>query len=216
MVTIVPQVTITTELVGDDLIVTAAVTEGPIGTTPVRIDLSVSPGGVRKTGRITLPAGASEGNTYPKAFEGLPSGSHTLSATVAGISAGIVRLAEVQESEAGVTVAPKVTLSLVAGDSAGTVRARAHIDEGTLEGSGVVITAVLLDGPGTASATEALSGLSGSRGAVEEVMVTGLQSGVWVLDESSIVEPGGDNSDCRYKWCDHRSAGDTHARTGWG
>ena len=191
MVTIVPQVTITTELVGDDLVVTAAVTDGPIGAAPVRIELSVSPGGGSKTGRITLPAGASEGKTYTKVFEGLPSGRHIISATVADTSAGTVRLAEVQELEADVTVAPKVTLSLAAGDSAGTVRARAHIDEGTLEGSGVVITAVLLDGLGTASATEALPELSGSSGAVQEVMVTGLQSGVWVLDENRIAEPAG-------------------------
>ena len=77
-----PLVTLTHELVGDDLTVTAGVTDGPIGTAAVRIRLSV--GGTAPDKSITISARAREGQTRTQTFTDLTPGAYELSAIVVG------------------------------------------------------------------------------------------------------------------------------------
>ena len=110
-VTILPLVTITYADPGDtdNLVVTARVTDGPIGAGAVVITVSVAPGGTPNTATITLGADAVEDATETHTFVDLPPGDHTLSATVAGTSVGKARLATIATPT--FTVLPTISLT---------------------------------------------------------------------------------------------------------
>ena len=109
--TILPLVTITGALDPsdtDNLVVTATVTEGPIGASAVPITVSVASGGVSNSATIPLAANAVEDATETHTFVDLPPGDHTLAATVAGTS---VRLAPIADPDFSVRIKPTIIVT---------------------------------------------------------------------------------------------------------
>ena len=187
-VTILPEVTITSMLDRDDmdnLIVTATVSDGPIGAADVSLELSVSPGRTPNTATIIIPKATAEGQTVTYPFENLPAGAHTISATVGDSSRDAVRLVA---SAVTITVLPRVSLTLAPGTTPGTATATAEITYGTIDSPGVDIAAIIT-GPSPARAEQALPTLSGSSGTQVVFTFLDLRPGVWALDSSTIRTP---------------------------
>ena len=186
--TILPLVTVTAALAPDDMdnvIVTATVSEGPIGAVdvPLKIELldssSMPIADQEKT--LTFARGSSASQTAE--FADVPSGAIGIRASAPPDTLRITN------SGASVTVLPKVSLTL-ASSGGETATATARITDGTLN-SPVDITAHIM-GPGGATAMGEIRALSsGSIGKMETATITRLQSGSWALDSSKISAPAG-------------------------
>ena len=178
-VTILPQVTITHSLDGDDLTVTATVSAGPIGAEPVDIALAVDPDGTSSSsGSITLAADTAQDGTATHIFMDLPSGGHTLRATATAV--------RIVNDTPGFSVGAKLpTVSLkLSSTEAGTATVTARIEEGTIE-SAVVIEAII-DGPEGGNELRVLPDLSGGIGSYVVTTFKDLQPGQWTLRSKNI------------------------------
>ena len=106
----VPEVALTHALDGDDLIVTATVTKQAVGAADVSIDVSVTPGADGPSmAPLTIPASTAIDGPAAHTFLDLPSGAHTLTATVTDASVGRVRLVSIAVPD--VKVLPKISLT---------------------------------------------------------------------------------------------------------
>ena len=185
-VTILPLVTITSTVNGDDVTITATVTEGPIGSTavPLTINLLDTSGDPVVTQQIvTLVGGFND--ALEATFNEVPSGDITIGAS-ADMDMDKVRITN---PGATITILPKVALTLV--PSSGTATATAEITDGTLSSArAVTITAIINGGPSSATQEMDLPALSGNTGTMATFDFTGLEPGEWMLD-SSIPTPAG-------------------------
>ena len=185
-VTILPQVTITHSLDGDDLTVTATVSAGPIGAEPVDIALAVDPDGTSSSsGSITLAADTAQDGTATHIFMDLPSGGHTLRATA---TADAVRIVNDTPGFSVGAKLPTVLLEL-SSTAPGTATVTARIESGTIE-SAVIIEAII-DGPEGEIKKQLLARLSGGSGSYVVTTFNDLDAGLWGLSDSSNATPGG-------------------------
>ena len=110
IVTIQPEITIEQSLSGDDLTLTAEVTDGPIGSNPVSVLITLTETSSATTMQtITFPASAAMATSMSTTFFDVESGSYTISAEV---TSGMARI--IIPTPTGI-VLPKATLSLSTG-----------------------------------------------------------------------------------------------------
>ena len=175
-----PVVTISSAVDRDVVMVTATVTEGPIGSMSLTIRLldSSSTPIVGQAKTLTLARGSSASQTAE--FADVPSGAITI-----GVSADVDKV-RITNPRATITIPPKVTLTLASSDGGATATATARITDGTIASSDAVRITAHIMGPSSATTEMDLAALSGNANVGVMVDFTGLAPGVWTLDSSEI------------------------------